>query len=54
MDNVKLPQELAKGLVASIAAFLLALLLKALGAGKWTIASVSGAGGGIAAAALVA
>jgi hypothetical protein len=54
MDNVKLPQELAKALVASIAAFLLGLLLKALGAGRWTIATLGGAGGGIAAAALVA
>jgi len=53
MDNAKLPQELAKAVIASLAAFLLGLALKALGAGKWTIATIGGAGGGIAAAAFM-
>lgn len=46
-------KELAQAVAAAIFTFLLALLLKALGAGKWAVAAGSGALGTVGAVALV-
>jgi hypothetical protein len=52
MDNIL--KELGRAAIAAIAAFFAALLLKALGAGKWLTAAGSGAIGGMAAIAVIA
>lgn len=49
MDNTNIPKELGRAAIAAVVAFFAALLLKALGAGKWLAAAGSGAIGGIAA-----
>lgn len=54
MDNINVPKELGRAVVAAIVALLVGLLLKAAGAGKWIAAAGSGAVGGIAAVAFVA
>jgi hypothetical protein len=54
MDKIDFPTELGRAAIAAVAAFFLALLLKALGAGKWLVAAGSGAGGSVVALALVA
>jgi hypothetical protein len=54
MDNVNIPKELGRAAIAAIAAFSAALLLKALGAGKWLAAAGSGAIGGVVAIATIA
>jgi hypothetical protein len=47
-------KEAGRAAVAATVAFLVGLLLKTLGAGKWVVAGVSGAAGGIAAVAALA
>lgn len=54
MDNINFPKELGRIVIAAVVAFFVALLLKALGAGKWLTAASSGAIGGIAAVAILA
>jgi hypothetical protein len=54
MDNINIPKELGRAVIAAIIAFFAALLLKTLGAGKWLTAAGSGAIGDIAAIAIVA
>ena len=54
MDNINIPKELGRAAVAAIVAFFAALLLKALGAGKWLAAAGSGAIGGVTAIAVIA
>jgi hypothetical protein len=54
MEDINVPKELGRAAVAAIVAFFLALLLKALGAGKWLAAAGSGAIGGVVAIAAVA
>jgi hypothetical protein len=44
----------ARALIALVVAYLAAAALKAMGAGKWVVAGVSGAAGNIAALAVVA
>ncbi len=53
MDNIA-GKEIARAVVATGVAFLLAWLLKALNAGKWLTAAASGAVGGMAPVAIVA
>lgn len=54
MDKIDFPKELGRAALAAIVAFFAALLLKALGAGKWLAAAGSGAAGGIVAIAMIA
>lgn len=54
MDNVNLGEELLRAAVAAIVAFIVGLLLKTMGAGKWLTAAGGGATGGIAALAVIA
>ena len=54
MDNVNIPKELGRAVIAAVVAFFAALILKALGAGKCLAAAGSGAVGGIAAIAVLA
>lgn len=54
MGNVNFNKELARVVVAGVVAFLVGLILKKLGGGKWTVAAVSGAVGGVAATAVIA
>lgn len=54
MGNIDFREELGRAAVASVVAFVAALVLKAFGAGKWIVAAGSGAVGGVAAVALVA
>ena len=54
MSNINIPKELGRAAIAAIVAFFAALLLKALGAGKWLAAAGSGAIGGVAAIAAIA
>jgi len=54
MDNINLGKELSRAAVAAIVAFVVGLLLKAIGAGKWLSAAGGGAAGGIAALAVIA
>ncbi len=54
MNNINFPKELGRAAVATVVAFFIGLLLKAMGAGKWLTATGSGAIGGIAAIAAIA
>jgi hypothetical protein len=54
MRNVNIPKEVGRAVLASVVAFFMAVLLKALGAGKWFVAAASGATGGVVALAAVA
>ncbi len=54
MDKIDFPKELGRAALAAVVAFFAALLLKALGAGKWLAAAGSGAVGGVAAIAVLA
>ena len=54
MDNVNIPKELGRAAIAAIVAFIAALILRAVGAGKWLAAAGSGAIGGVAAIAILA
>jgi hypothetical protein len=54
MDNINVPKELGRAAIAAVVAFFAALILKALGVGKWLAAAGSGAVGGIAAVAVLA
>jgi hypothetical protein len=54
MDNINVPKELGRAAVAAFVAFLVALFLKALGAGKWLAAAGSRAVGGVVAIAALA
>lgn len=54
MDNVNLGKEISRAAVAAVAAFIVGLILKGMGAGKWIVAGGSGAVGGLAAFAVVA
>jgi hypothetical protein len=49
MQDINIPKELGRAAIAGGIAFLAALLLKALGAGKWLAAAGSGTAGGIVA-----
>jgi uncharacterized membrane protein YjjP (DUF1212 family) len=53
VNNINIPKEFGRAAIAAVVAFFAALLLKALGAGKWLTASASGAVGGIAAVAVL-
>jgi uncharacterized membrane protein YjjP (DUF1212 family) len=53
VNNINIPKEFGRAAIAAVVAFFAALLLKALGAGKWLTASASGAVGGIAAVAIL-
>lgn len=52
MKNIDIGKELGSAAVASLVAFFVGLILKALGAGKWLIAGGSGAAGSLAAVAV--
>lgn len=54
MENINVPKELGRAAIAAVVAFFAALLLKALGAGKWLAAAGSGAAGGVIAIAALA
>lgn len=54
MEKIDFPKELGRAALAAVATFFLALLLKALGAGKWLVAAGSGSGGSVVALAFVA
>jgi hypothetical protein len=54
VENIDFGKELSRAALAAGAEFIVALLLKALGAGKWLVAAGSGAVGGLAAVAIVA
>jgi len=54
MENIDFGKELGRAAIAAVVAFFVALMLKALGAGKWLVAAGSGAVGGLAAVAVVA
>ncbi len=54
MEDINIPKELGRVAIAAIIAFFAALLLKALGAGKWLAAAGSGATGGVVAIAVLA
>ena len=54
MDNINIPKELGRAAIAAIVAFVTALILKAIGAGKWLAATGSGAIGGVVAIATIA
>lgn len=54
MGPVDWSKEAARAGIAAVAAFFAALVLRALGAGKWVVAGASGAVGGIAAIAVIA
>lgn len=54
MDNINIPKEIGRAAIAAVVAFLIALLLKAVGAGKWLVAAGSGAAGGVVAIAAIA
>jgi hypothetical protein len=54
MDSINFPKELGRAAIAVVAAFLVGLLLKAAGAGKWLAAAGSGAVGGVVAVAAIA
>jgi hypothetical protein len=54
VDNIDAGKELGRAVIAGIVAFFMALVLKALNAGKWVTAAGSGAVGGMAAIAIVA
>ena len=54
MKPIDIRRELAIAAVASLVAFFVGLILKALGAGKWLVAAGSGATGGLAAVAIFA
>jgi len=54
MNQFDWAKEGGRAGVAAIVAFLVGLLMKALGAGKWVVAGVSGAVGGMAAVAVFA
>jgi hypothetical protein len=54
MDNINFLIEFGRAAVATIVAFLVGLILKAAGAGKWVVAAGSGAVGGVAAVAVIA
>ncbi len=53
MTDFDAPKELGRAAIAAVAAFLLSLLLKAFGAGKWLVAAGSGAGGSALAIAVI-
>lgn len=54
MDNLNIPKELGRAAIAAVIAFFAALILKALGAGKWLAAAGGGAAGGVVAIAAIA
>jgi hypothetical protein len=54
MEQVDWGKEAARAGIAAVVAFLVGLLLKSLGAGKWVVGGASGAIGGIAAVAAFA
>jgi hypothetical protein len=54
MNNINITKELGRAAIAAIVVFFAALLLKALGAGKWLTAAGSGAIGGVFAIAAIA
>ncbi len=53
MDNINIPKELGRAAIAAVVACIAALILKAMGAGKWLAAAGSGAVGGVAAIAVL-
>ena len=54
MENINWRKEIAFAGAAAIVAFFVAAILRSNGAGKWITAGVSGAIGGLAAAAVIA
>jgi hypothetical protein len=54
MNNIDGGKELGRAVIAGIVAFFVAIVLKALNAGKWMTAAGSGAVGGMVAVAIVA
>lgn len=54
MNSFEFGKETARAIVAALVGFILAQLLRAVGAGRWLTAGASGALGSIAALAVIA
>jgi hypothetical protein len=54
MEGIDFGKEISRAAIAALVAFFAGLALQAIGAGRWVVAGMSGAVGGLAAVAVVA